>query len=199
MHDLSYTQIQFQIPIPWLNIISISSKQMTYRKWPNPISNPIHGFDNIHDLRYKPIQFQIPIPSRTTLSISSNKTAHRKWPNPISNPIYGNPCFDIFKGRQDFRYTPIQFLTPILRLAFISISSFWKSGPNWYVFQYRVGLGRVLRKSQQEGSGRIEVLKYLIRYFRVPYFLSVFFGCVWCFQVFRILRVHAIFRVDPKC
>ena len=138
-------------------------------------------------------------PLYVSISRSRNEMTHGIWPNPISNPIYGNPCFDIFKGRQDLRYTPIQFLTPILRLAFISISSFWKSGPNWYVFQYRVGLGRVLRKSQQEGSGRIEVLKYLIRYFRVPYFLSVFFGCVWCFQVFRILRVHAIFRVDPKC
>ena len=138
-------------------------------------------------------------PLYVSISISRNEMTHGIWPNPISNPIYGNLCFDIFKGRQDLRYTPIQFLTPILRLAFISISSFWKSGPNWYVFQYRVGLGRVLRKSQQEGSGRIEVLKYLIRYFRVPYFLSVFFGCVWCFQVFRILRVHAIFRVDPKC
>ena len=123
MHDLSYTQIQFQIPIPWLNIISISSKQMTYRKWPNPISNPIHGFDNIHDLRYKPIQFQIPIPSRTTLSISSNKTAHRKWPNPISNPIYGHTTFDIFEHMHDLRYTQIQFQITILGLIILSIST----------------------------------------------------------------------------
>ena len=123
MHDLSYTQIQFQIPIPWLNIISISSKQMTYRKWPNPISNPIHGFDNIHDLRYKPIQFQIPIPSRTTLSISSNKTAHRKWPDPISNPIYGHTTFDIFEHMHDLRYTQIQFQITILGLIILSIST----------------------------------------------------------------------------
>ena len=116
MHDLSYTQIQFQIPIPWLNIISISSKQMTYRKWPNPISNPIHGFDNIHDLRYKPIQFQIPIPSRTTLSISSNKTAHRKWPDPISNPIYGHTTFDIFEHMHDLRYTQSNFKSQYLGL-----------------------------------------------------------------------------------
>ena len=31
MHNLSYTQIQFQIPIPWLNIISIS------RRWPSSL------------------------------------------------------------------------------------------------------------------------------------------------------------------
>ena len=104
-------------------------------------------FEDRQGLRQTLIQFQIPLLRLAIISISRNEITHRIRPNPISNPIHVNPGFKIIKGRQDLRYTPIQFLTPILRLAFISISSFWKSGPNWYVFQYRVGLGRVLRKS----------------------------------------------------
>ena len=63
MHDLRYTQIQFQIPILRLAIISMSRNEISPRIWPNPISNPIHGnpcfgiFEDRQDLRYTPIQY----------------------------------------------------------------------------------------------------------------------------------------------
>ena len=153
---------QFQIPIHRVTILSLFTYiewHLLELKWPNPISNPIHGhpcfgtFEDRQGLTYTPIQFQIPILRFAIISIPRNDITHRIWPDPISNPIYGNLCFDIFKGRQDLRYTPIQFLTPILRLAFISISSFWKSGPNWYVFSISGRLGSSIEKKSAGGFG----------------------------------------------
>ena len=77
MHDLRYTQIQFQIPILRLAIISMSRNEISPRI-SNPISNPIYGhttfdiFEHMHDLRYTQIQFQITILGLIILSISTN-------------------------------------------------------------------------------------------------------------------------------
>ena len=49
------------------------------------------------------------------------------------------------------------------------------------VFQYWVGLGRVLEKIPGSGSGRVGVLKYTIGYFRVSFLLSGISGYSWVF------------------
>ena len=60
--------------------------------------------------------------------------------------------------------------------------------PAGRVFQYRVGLGRVLDKipGSWSGSGRVGVSKNTIGYFRVSFFLSGIFGY---FGYFRVCRV----------
>ena len=78
-------------------------------------------FEDRQGLRQTLIQFQIPLLRLAIISISRNEITHRIRPNPISNPIHVNPGFKIIKGRQDLRYTPIQFQIPILRFAIISI------------------------------------------------------------------------------
>ena len=78
-------------------------------------------FEDRQGLRQTLIHFQIPLLRLAIISISRNEITHRIRPNPISNPIHVNPGFKIIKGRQDLRYTPIQFQIPILRFAIISI------------------------------------------------------------------------------
>ena len=61
--------------------------------------------------------------------------------------------------------------------------------PAGRVFQYRVGLGRVLDKipGSGSGSGRVGVSKNMIGYFRVSFFLSGisgYFGYFWVCRVF---------------
>ena len=79
-------------------------------------------FEDRQGLRQTLIQFQIPILRLAIISTSRNEITHRIRPDPISNPIHVNPGFKIIEGRQDLRYTPIQFQIPILRFVIISIS-----------------------------------------------------------------------------
>ena len=60
------------------------------------------------------------------------------------------------------------------------------------VFQYRVGLGRVLDKipGSGPGSGRVGVSKNMIGYFRVSFFLSGISGYVRYFWVFLGLPIY---------
>ena len=65
--------------------------------------------------------------------------------------------------------------------------------PAGRVFQYRVGLGRVLDKipGSGSGSGRVGVSKNMIGYFRVSFFS---FGY---FRVFRVFGYVGYFWVYP--
>ena len=68
-------------------------------------------------------------------------------------------------------------LRPILNGQFcheISKNICLNQCPAGRVFQYRVGLGRVLDKipGSGSGSGQVGVSKYMIGYFRVSFFLS---------------------------
>ena len=60
-------------------------------------------------------------------------------------------------------------------------------------FHNPAGSGRLLKKSvaQGVGLGRVEVLKYSIRYFRVIYLL------LGIFRYVRYLRVSLVYRVYP--
>ena len=60
--------------------------------------------------------------------------------------------------------------------------------PAGRVFQYRVGLGRVLYKIPGSGSGlgRVGVSKNTIGYFRVSFLLSGISGYFGYFQVCRV-------------
>ena len=78
-------------------------------------------FEDRQGLRQTLIQFQIPILRLAIISTSRNEITHRIRPDPIYNPIHVNPGFKTIEGRQDLRYTPIQFQIPILKFAIVSI------------------------------------------------------------------------------
>ena len=66
--------------------------------------------------------------------------------------------------------------------------------PAGRVFQYRVGSGRVLDKipGSGSGSGRVGVLKYTIRYFRVSFLLSGISRYFRYFWVFLGLPIYTM-------